>query len=86
MQRAANMLSVRFAEGEGHNFSDMKAAETFRFPAFFHALLDHGVFAPPSVFETWFVSSVLSDEDFEKIEQALAPAAKAAAAARAPQA
>lgn len=84
MQRASNMLSIRFAEGEGHNFADMKAADTFRFPPFFHALLDHGVFAPPSVFETWFVSSVLSDDDFEKIEQALAPAAKAAAAATAP--
>ncbi len=81
MQRAATMLSVRFAEGEGHNFADMKAADTFRFPPFFHALLDHGVYAPPSVFETWFVSGVLSDDDFEKIEAALVPAAKAAAAA-----
>lgn len=83
IQRAATMLSVRFAEGEGHNFSDMKAADTFRFPAFFHALLDHGVFAPPSVFETWFVSTALSDDDFETIEKALVPAAKAAAAAKA---
>lgn len=82
IQRAATMLSVRFAEGEGHNFSDMKAADTFRFPAFFHALLDHGVFAPPSVFETWFVSTALSDDDFETIEKALVPAAKAAAAAK----
>lgn len=84
IQRASNMLSVRFAEGEGRNFADMKAAETFRFAPFFHSLLDHGVFAPPSVFETWFVSSVLSDDDFEKIERALVPAAKAAAAATAP--
>lgn len=83
IQRAATMLSVRFAEGEGHNFADMKAADTFRFPAFFHALLDHGVFAPPSVFETWFVSTALSDDDFETIEKALVPAAKAAAAAKA---
>lgn len=82
IQRAATMLSVRFAEGEGHNFADMKAADTFRFPAFFHALLDHGVFAPPSVFETWFVSTALSDDDFETIEKALVPAAKAAAAAK----
>lgn len=82
IQRAATMLSVRFAEGEGRNFADMKAADTFRYPAFFHALLDRGIFAPPSVFETWFVSSALSDADFEKIEQALQPAAEAAAAAQ----
>ncbi|RNE49073.1 glutamate-1-semialdehyde-2,1-aminomutase [Corynebacterium alimapuense] len=83
IQRAATMLSVRFAEGEGHNFADMKAADTFRFAPFFHALLDHGVYAPPSVFETWFVSTALSDDDFSRIEDALVPAAKAAAAATA---
>lgn len=81
IQRAATMLSIRFAEGAGHNFADMKAAETFRFPAFFHALLDHGVYAPPSPFETWFVSTALSDDDFDRIEKATAVAAKAAAAA-----
>ncbi len=81
IQRAATMFSIRFAEGEGHNFADMKAAETFRFAPFFHALLDNGVYAPPSVFETWFVSSALTDADFEKIEAALAVAAKAAAQA-----
>ncbi|AGF71436.1 glutamate-1-semialdehyde aminotransferase [Corynebacterium halotolerans YIM 70093 = DSM 44683] len=81
IQRAATMLSVRFAEGEGHNFAEMKAADTFRFPPFFHALLDNGVYAPPSVFETWFVSGALSDDDFSRIEAALAPAARAAAAA-----
>lgn len=82
IQRAATMLSVRFAEGEGHNFDDMKAADTFRFPAFFHALLDNGIYASPSVFETWFVSAALTDDDFEKIEKALRPAAQAAGKAK----
>ncbi|MCQ4610568.1 glutamate-1-semialdehyde 2,1-aminomutase [Corynebacterium sp. CCUG 61414] len=81
IQRASTMLSVRFAEGEGHNFDDMKAAETFRYAPFFHALLDHGVHASPSPFETWFVSTALTDDDFATIEAALVPAAKAAAAA-----
>ena len=36
IQRAATMLSVRFADGEGHNFSDMKQADTFRYAPFFH--------------------------------------------------
>lgn len=84
VQRASNMLSVRFAEGEGHNFDDMNAADTWRFPPFFHALLDHGVFVSPSVFETWFVSSALTDDDFERIERALVPAAQAAAHATQP--
>ena len=83
IQRAATMLSVRFAEGEGHNFADMQAADTFRYAPFFHALLDNGVYAPPSAFETWFVSTALTDEDFGRIEDALAVAAKAAAQAEA---
>ncbi|GAB3073743.1 glutamate-1-semialdehyde 2,1-aminomutase [Corynebacterium aquatimens] len=81
IQRAATMLSVRFAEGEGRNFADMKRAETWRYPAFFHALLEQGVYAPPSAFETWFVSTALTEEDFELIEQALPRAAEAAASA-----
>ncbi len=82
IQRAGNMLSVRFAEGEGTNFAEMKAADTFRYPAFFHAFLDAGVFPPPSVFETWFVSTALTDADFEKIAAAATSAAQAAAAAQ----
>ena len=82
IQRAATMLSVRFTDGEGHNFSDMKQADTFRYAPFFHALLDNGVYAPPSVFETWFVSAALTDDDFDRIKAALKPAAQAAAAAQ----
>ncbi len=82
MQRAESMLSIRFAEGQGRNFADMQAADTFRYAPFFHALLDAGVYAPPSVFETWFVSTALTDDDFARIESALAVAAKAAAAAQ----
>ena len=40
IQRASTFLSVRFAEGEGHNFADMQAADTFRYAPFFHELLD----------------------------------------------
>ncbi|MCQ9345102.1 glutamate-1-semialdehyde 2,1-aminomutase [Corynebacterium phoceense] len=82
IQRASTMFSLRFAEGEGHNFEEMKAAETYRFAPFFHALLDNGVYAAPSPFETWFVSDALTDDDFEVIEKAASVAAKAAAAAQ----
>ena len=83
VQRASTMLSIRFAEGPGSNFEEMKAADTFRYPVFFHALLEGGVYAPPSAFETWFVSTALTADDMARIERALATAAKAAAEARA---
>lgn len=81
IQLATTMFSIRFAEGQGNNFDDMKAADTFRFAPFFHELLNHGVMVPPSAFETWFVSDALTDDDFDIISAALPAAARAAAAA-----
>jgi len=77
--RAGNFLSVFFSETPVHDFAAARASETWRFPAFFHALLDAGVYAPPSAFETWFVSTALDDAAFERIEAALPAAALAAA-------
>jgi glutamate-1-semialdehyde 2,1-aminomutase len=79
VQFAGNLLSVFFTEQRVRNFADVKATATGRFPAFFHALLDGGVYAPPSAFEAWFVNAAMTDETFEIIAAAL-PAAAAAAA------
>ncbi|WP_241386478.1 glutamate-1-semialdehyde 2,1-aminomutase [Rhodococcus sp. CH91] len=84
IQKAGTMLSVFFTDDPVTNYEQAKAAQTWRFPAFFHTLLDHGVYAPPSAFETWFVSSALDDDAFSRIADALPHAARAAAAASAP--
>ena len=80
--RAGNFLSVFFAADPVTDFTAARASDTWRFPAFFHALLDAGVYAPPSAFEAWFVSAALTDDAFEKIASALPAAARAAAEAR----
>ena len=82
VSRAGNMLSVFFGESPVIDFATAKATETWRFPPFFHALLDAGVYPPPSAFETWFVSAVLDDEAFDRIAAALPGAARAAAEAK----
>ncbi|BDY29585.1 glutamate-1-semialdehyde aminotransferase [Mycolicibacterium mageritense DSM 44476 = CIP 104973] len=82
VQRAGNMLSVFFTDEPVHDFAAAKATQTWRFPPFFHALLEAGVYPPCSAFETWFVSSVLDDAAFERIAAALPGAARAAAEAR----
>lgn len=84
VQRAGSLVSIRFAGEAGRNYDDMKAAETWRFPPFFHALLDAGVYAPPSVFEACFISAALDDDAFSVIADALPAAARAAAAASRP--
>jgi glutamate-1-semialdehyde 2,1-aminomutase len=84
ISRAGNMFSVFFGDGTVTDFASAKASETWRFPPFFHALLDAGVYPPCSAFETWFVSTALDDDAFGDIAAALPAAAKAAAAAQAP--
>ena len=84
VQYAGNLLSVFFTEEAVIDYAGAKAAQTWRFPPFFHALLDHGVYAPPSAFEAWFVSAALDDAAFEEIAAALPRAAAAAAAAKEP--
>ena len=83
VQKAGNLLSVFFpsAAGPVTDYETVKAPETFRFAPFFHALLDGGVYAPPSAFEAWFVSAALDDDAFTTIATALPAAAAAAAAA-----
>jgi glutamate-1-semialdehyde 2,1-aminomutase len=83
VQYAGNLLSVFFTADEVVDYAGARAAETFRFPAFFHARLDRGVYAPPSAFEAWFVSAALDDDAFSVVADAL-PAAAAAAAAATP--
>jgi len=84
VQYAGNLLSVFFTDAPVTDYAAAQAAATWRYPAFFHALLEHGVYLPPSAFEAWFVSTALSDDDFATIEAALHPAARAAAAAAGP--
>ncbi|GAA4664210.1 glutamate-1-semialdehyde 2,1-aminomutase [Gordonia humi] len=86
VQKAGNLVSFAFTDTAEPiiDYAGVKATETWRFAPFFHALLDGGVYAPPSAFEAWFVSAALDDDAFSRIADALPAAAAAAAAAVAP--
>ncbi|MGH3941638.1 MAG: glutamate-1-semialdehyde 2,1-aminomutase [Pseudonocardiaceae bacterium] len=85
VQTAGSLLSVFFtATGPVRDYAAVAATQNWRFPAFFHALLERGVYPPPSAFEAWFVSAALDDDAFEVIADAVGPAARAAAQAPAP--
>jgi glutamate-1-semialdehyde 2,1-aminomutase len=83
VQRAGNMFSVFFTEEPVTDFTSAKRQEAFRFTAFFHAMLERGVYLPPSAFESWFVSASHDDAAIGRIAEALPAAARAAAEARA---
>jgi len=80
LQYAGNLFSIFFGPSVVTNFDQAKASQTFRYGPFFHAMLDAGIYLPPSAYEAWFVNAAMTDEVFEKIEAALPTAAEAAAA------
>jgi glutamate-1-semialdehyde 2,1-aminomutase len=81
LQYAGNLFSIFFADRPVTNFTEAQAAETFRYGPFFHAMLDAGVYLPPSAFEAWFVTAAHDEAAVERIAAALPKAAQAAAGA-----
>jgi glutamate-1-semialdehyde 2,1-aminomutase len=85
-QSAGNMFSVFFVRepdaGPIVDFAGAQQQELHRYRAFFHAMLQRGVYLPPSAFEAWFVSAAHDDYAVERIATALPYAARAAATAQ----
>ena len=78
VQTAGNLFSVFFADAEVNDYDAAQRQDTAAFARFFHAMLDAGVYLPPSAFEAWFVSAAHDDEALERIAAALPAAARAA--------
>jgi glutamate-1-semialdehyde 2,1-aminomutase len=82
IQRAGNLFSVFWGVDEPVvDFAGAQRQEAWRFKAFFHAMLEAGVYLPPSAFEAWFVSAAHDEEALSRMGEALSGAARAAAAA-----
>jgi glutamate-1-semialdehyde 2,1-aminomutase len=60
-------------------FEDAKDQSTEAYAAFFHAMLDGGIYLPPSAFEAWFCSAAHDDAALSRVADALPAAARAAA-------
>jgi glutamate-1-semialdehyde 2,1-aminomutase len=84
VQYAGNLFSVFFSATPVTDYAQARAAESWRYPAFFHALLDRGVYPPPSAFESWFCSAAHDERALERVADALPYAAEAAERAEAP--
>ena len=84
LQVGGNLFSIFFTAEPVNDYAQAKAQEAWRYPPFFHAMLDAGVSLPPSVFESWFVSGAHDARAIERIAEALPAAAKAASEATAP--
>ena len=82
VQSAGTMFSVFFAPGPVRDFADASRTDTVAYAAFFHAMLDAGVYLPPSAYEAWFLSAAHDDRAVSAVLGALPAAARAAAAAQ----
>ncbi len=69
INRVGSMIGLFFVKEAGRtvkNFADATSCDTHRFAKFFHAMLDRGVYLPPSQFEALFVSLAHDDAAIEK--------------------
>ena len=59
-----SMVTVFFTDAtEVTNYADAKTSDTARFGNWFRALLESGVYWPPSQFEAAFLSAIMTDDD-----------------------
>jgi glutamate-1-semialdehyde 2,1-aminomutase len=65
VNRVGSMLTVFFTAEPVFDAASARKADTKRFGRFFHAMLEGGVYLPPSQFESAFVSVAHTDEDID---------------------
>ena len=82
VQNVGNMFSVFWGvDAPVTSFASAQGQDAWRYKSFFHAMLDAGIYLPPSAFECWFVSAAHDEEALSRIAEALPGAAQAAAQA-----
>ena len=65
VNRACGLLTVFFTGNSVTDMASASATDREAFGAFFHSMVDNGIYLPPSQFEAWFVSTVHSSADID---------------------
>ena len=60
------LLTVFFSEDPVRDYDDAKACDTDRYASFCRAMLERGVYLPPSQFEAWFPSLAHADAHVDR--------------------
>jgi glutamate-1-semialdehyde 2,1-aminomutase len=77
VQRVGSMMTLFFGVERVHDYDDAAHLDTARFGRFFQAMLDEGIWLPPSQYEALFVSAAHADSD---VDTTIAAAHRALAA------
>ena len=75
MNRVGSMLTPFFAEGPVTDYAARPAATPQAYGRFARALLDAGVYPPPSQYEAWFTGLTHGTPELAATREALARAA-----------
>ena len=76
INRLGSMISVHFDKDAVVDFDSAKKGDNSKFKAFFHGLLNRGIYIAPSAYETWFLTDALSYEDLDTTIKAIEEVAK----------
>jgi len=71
INRFGSMISVHFTEMPVTDFATAAHGNNERFKKYFHGMLAHGIYLPPSAFESYFLNDALSYADIDRTIQAL---------------
>ncbi len=82
VHRLGSMFTVFFSDKEVTDYDGAAACDLEAFKIYFHAMLEQGIYLPPSQFETNFLSLAHTPEDIQKTVDAAAKAFAAVAQAR----
>lgn len=66
VNRVGSMMTWFFTPAPVTDYDSAKHSETNRFKRFFHAMIERGIYLPPSQFEALFVSAAHTDEDLAR--------------------
>jgi glutamate-1-semialdehyde 2,1-aminomutase len=70
INQLGSMISVHFSDHPVVDLASASSADNDRFKRYFHAMLDRGVYLPPSAFESWFLNNALTYTDLDKTIEA----------------
>jgi glutamate-1-semialdehyde 2,1-aminomutase len=76
VNRVGSMLTPFFADGPVIDYATATLSDTAAYADFARALLDDGVYPPPSQFEAWFVGLAHGDDELGRAREAFARAAE----------
>jgi glutamate-1-semialdehyde 2,1-aminomutase len=77
-----SMVTPFFTAERVRDYKSATSSDTVAFGVFFNAMLERGVYLPPSQYESWFVSGAHSARDIQKTLSAAREAMKVVARRR----